>query len=56
MSYEKQTISKETAKRVIKFLEDNPQKDFCLANSVEGKEMVYWRSDIEYLKGISTTE
>lgn len=46
----KQTISKETASMVIEFFRLHPQKDYCVADSVEQKEMVFWRKDIPWLE------
>ncbi len=48
-----QTISKETARRIIEFFRLYPQKDFCLADSTDQKEMVYWRKDIPWLKSLT---
>jgi len=47
---ETKKITKETTQMILRFFKLHTDKDYCLADSTDSKEMCFWRKDIPYLE------
>ncbi len=43
----KETLNKETKRKIADFFKTHPNKDYCLADSEQGREICVWRNQAE---------
>jgi hypothetical protein len=49
---EKMAMTKDDVKLILEFFDNLPSKDYCLIKDSKGHERLFWRKDIDWLKGL----